>query len=475
MPARVVIVGGGVTGLAVAHELAVKDPAVRVVLLEGAARLGGKIIREERDGFLLDGGADAWLATKPSPTTLARALGLGDELVGTLEKNRKVYVAWHDKLHALPEGLVLGVPTRILPMIKTGLFSWRAKLRMAMEPLVPRRGLAGDEDESIADFMTRRMGRDATERLAAPLLGGIYAGDARELSVRAAMPQFVEAERAYGSLVLSMRASRKGAARNKPESAFVSTRRGTGALIDALSGSLARDAQGRVEVRKGAGVRRVARLENGDVRGRWAVELAAGEVLSGDHVVLAVPAFAAASCLAALDAELSSMLSAIPHLSSASVFFAFPRDRIAHALDATGYIVPRVLGREALASTWVSSKWEGRAPEGTALLRVFLGGAGHEAILARDDAELVRVARAELDARVGVRGEPLFTRVFRFDKGSPQPLVGHLSRMRKIRERMSRWPGLHAGGGGYEAVGIPACIDQGHAIAREILGATRGR
>jgi len=459
------VAGGGFTGLAAAHALVSSGRPFGVTLLESSDRLGGKAETHYESGFVLDAGPDSWLAVRPGPVDLARKVGLERELIGTIEKNRRVYVAWRDALHPLPEGLVLGVPTRFLPMVKTRLFPWSAKLRMGLEPLVPRRPLEGDDDETIADFATRRLGREATERLVGPMLGGIFGGDARTLSARAAVPQLVEAERAHGSLVRAMRASRRAPHAGGRDSAFLSLHRGMGAFVEAIAASL-QDAL----VRTGARVERVEPRDPADGRGQWTIVLDTKEALVSDDLVLALPAFAAASIVRGFDVELATLLDGIPYASSAAVFLAFRRASVAHPLDASGYIVPRVLASEAVAVTWISSKWEGRAPDGTTLMRVFFGGAGREAILANDDETLVRVAREELCARIGLEGEPVFTRVFRFNRASPQPLLGHIARMRKIRERVARWPGLYVGGGGYEGIGIPSCIEQGRAIAREMIG-----
>ncbi len=463
-PRRVVVVGGGITGLAAAHALAQASRPVELMLLERSGRLGGNLRTERVDDFLLDPGPDSWVATRPAGTALVKALSLGGEIVETIPENRRVYIVWNEALHAMPEGVALGVPTQILPMVRTKLFSWPGKLRMGLELFVPRRRFGSDEDESIADFVSRRLGREASDRLAAPLLGGIYAGDAREISVRAAIPQFVEAERAHGSLVLSMRAQRRKQRGHGPApSAFLSLRGGMGELAGALEARLPRGA-----VKRGRAVSRIEPLAR-DARGRFVLVIDGGEKLFADDVLLAVPAFAAAELTRGLDGALAEELGAIPHASTAAVFVAMRRADVEHRLDASGYIVPRVLGLPAVASTWISSKWPGRAPDGSVLLRVFMGGAGREEVLERDDAELVRIAREELASRIGARGEPLFTKVFRFVKASPQPSVGHPARMRRIRERLARWPGLYVAGGGYDGVGIPSCIEQGQAVASSVL------
>jgi oxygen-dependent protoporphyrinogen oxidase len=459
---RVVIVGAGITGLATAHALLERLPDAEVTLLERAMRPGGNISTEREDGYVIDSGPDSWVSAKPQATALARAVGLSDELVGTLEANRRVYVAWKEGLYPLPEGFVLGVPTEIMPIVRTPLFSVRAKLRMGLEPFVPRH-VANGEDESIASFVRRRLGKEVAERLVAPLLGGIYGGDAAELSIRATLPQFVDAEAKHGSLVLAMRAQRAAAKGGRSsESAFTTLRGGIGDFIAKLAARMG------PRLRTGIAVSKLDRLSPGDVRGRLAVAIEGGAPMFADDVVLAVPANASARLLAAVEPEASALLGAIPHASTAVVFLAFGVDEIARSLDATGYIVPKTLGSPALAVTWVTSKWGARAPFGAVLIRVFLGGPGRQELVTRDDAALRDLAAAEVRTRMGVTAPPRLTRVYRFLSASAQPLVGHLGRIATVRERLAGLPGLHVAGSGYDGVGIPDCVRQAGSVAAAI-------
>jgi len=461
---RVIVIGGGISGLSTAHTIRKLDPASEVLLLEERPRVGGNLVTERAEGFVLDGGPDSWVATKKEATELARSLGLETELMGTLEANRRSYIAWGDALHPLPEGFVLGVPTSIMPIIRTPLFSIGAKLRMAMEPFVARRVSTGeDDDESIDSFVRRRLGPEVAERLVAPLLGGIYGGDAGALSIRATLPQFVEMEQKHGSLIHAMKGSYRPLSRGPKPSMFTTVKSGIGTLIDRLAASI-----GKERLRTGVKVRRVVSLID-DPRGRFAVETD-GATEYADHVVLATPAHAAADLLASFGSRLGELLGAMPYVSTVVAFLSFHRKDIAHPLDATGYIVPRVLGRPALAATWVTSKWDARAPEGEVLMRVFLGGVGHEDILTKDDAEVVRIARDELSRSMGVTASPGLTRVFRFVRASPQPLVGHGGRMRQVRAILEATPGIHLVASGYDGVGIPDCVRQGEVVARAITG-----
>jgi oxygen-dependent protoporphyrinogen oxidase len=461
---RVLVVGGGISGLSAAHAVLAKSPTADVTVLEESARVGGNIVTVREDGLVIDGGPDSWVANKPHAANLAKALGLEASLMGTIPENRRALIAWGDSLHPLPEGFVLGVPTSILPILKTPLFSVKAKLRMALEPFVPRRVPTGeDDDESIESFVRRRLGDEVVERLVAPLLGGIYGGDAGKLSMRATLPQFVEMEAKHGSLIHALKRARgSGPAGAKP-SMFTSLEGGLGTLVERLRAKL-----GDARVRTGSKARKVAPLPKEDARGRFAVELS-GETLFADHVVMAVPAHAAVAAMAPFGDDVGALLSTMQYVSTGVVMMAFAREDVRYPLDATGYIVPRVLGRPALAATWVTSKWAHRAPDGTVLIRVFLGGAGHEDLLAREDEELERLARAELEGSMGLLAAPKQARVFRFLRASPQPLVGHPGRMRKVKELLRRTPGIYLVASGYDGVGIPDCVRQAEEAATAIV------
>lgn len=464
---RIVIIGGGVTGLTCARALSIaakeKDQPLDIVVLEATSSFGGIIRTERQDDFVMDRGPDAWVTNKPEAVNLARDLGLQDEVVSTVEKNRRVYIAHHGKLHPMPEGLVLGIPTRAMPIAKTSLFSLRAKARMALEPLVPVKNFQGDEDESIGAFIERRLGHEVADRLVGPLLGGIFAGDAGAISVRAAFPQLIAAEKKYGSLVKAMRAQKR--ASTNP-STFESLRGGMGRLIEKLVHDL--EARDDVKLKTGAAARTIARQEDGS----FAVELVSGNVEKADVLVVATPVHAAAKILRTLDGGAGDAIDGVMGtVSSATVFFAFERAAVQHSLDATGFIVPRSEGEELLASTWVTSKWNDRAPSGRVLIRGFVGGAGHQDTLAKDDSEISALALLELRKLMSINGSPLFFRVFRFNDASPQLRVGHLARARALHDRISKIENVFVIGNGYDGVGIPACIKAATETASTIVRA----
>ena len=459
-PRHVVVVGGGITGLAAARALEhrVKGP-LRVTLLEGSERLGGNILTVRHNGFTVDAGPDSWVSSKPEASKLAEDVGLGEDIISTQEGSRKVYILSGGKLLALPEGFVLGIPTEMGPVFKSGLFSWDEIARMGLDYFVPRRTTT--DDESVADFLSRRLGDPIVDRIAGPLLGGIFAGDARTISVRAAFPQFVAAEEKYGSLIKAMQAARKARSEKdgKDGSAFVSLKGGMSDLVTATAHLLKI-----ADVRKGERVLAIGRAEDSDPRGRWAVSTVK-EVLLADDVVLAIPPVMARRLLAELSPAFDVLYSGLRAHSTATVFLGYRARSVSHPLDATGFIVPAQEKRPILASTWVTSKWEHRAPAGHVMLRVFFGGPDGESVLAEDDYALVAIARRQLSEILDITALPVFSRVFRWDQASPQMNVGHLERLKAIKTKLSEFPGLHVAANGYQGTGIPDCIKQGNEVA----------
>ncbi len=453
MTRRLVCVGAGLSGLVSAYTARKAALAgghdLTVTVLDASARAGGNLITDRHEGFLIDGGPDSWVAAKPEGVALCKALGLGDQLIETIAANRRVYVAHRGRLARMPDGVVLGVPTRLAPVLRSPMLSWGAKVRVLADLVMPRmREVSGDV--SIGELVEARLGREAVAAFVEPLLAGIYAGDAWKLSARSTFPQLVEMAKRDRSIVRAARAAvptRHGG--NAPPSAFVALRDGVGSLVDALVAALP---EGSVRLQSPA-----ASVRRGSAS-PWEVVLASGAVLPADDVVLGLATHAAGRLVEGAAKPLADALGAIPYTSAATVFFAYKRGDVPHALDATGFVVPKREGLRLLAGTWVSSKWPGRAPDGSVLMRGFLGGAGREDALARDDRELVSEARVDLERLMHFRAEPLFTRVYRFTQTSPLPSVGHAARVAAIRALLAREPGLHAIGSAYDGVGIPDTI-----------------
>ena len=459
------MVGGGVTGLAAAHRAVEvareRGIALELTLVEARERLGGTIATERAGGFLVEAGPDSFLSEKPWALALCRRLGLEDRLARTDDRYRKVFVWRAGRLHPLPDGWELLAPTRLAPFLTSGLFSWPGKLRMALDLVLPR-GIA--DDESLGAFVRRRLGREALERVAQPLVAGIYTADPDDLSLTATMPRFAELERRERSIILGLwRASRRA-----PQAGisgarfglFVTLKEGMEELVAALATGIQSDA---VLLKH-----RVAGVER---RGnRWRVTTVEGADLDAERVVVATESHAAARMLRYVDPTLATLLAEIPYASSATVTLGYRRAEVPHPLDGFGFVVPRAEGRALLACTFSSVKYPGRAPEGDVLLRAFVGGALNEAVLELDDATLVMRARDELRQAMGIRAAPVLTRVFRWPKAMPQYHVGHLARVDTIERLVRALPGLDLAGGAYRGVGISDCVRSGEGAAERALG-----
>lgn len=455
-PLRVAVIGGGISGLAAAHRLVeLAGAAARPLtlrLFEAGDRLGGVIRSERTDGCVIEAGPDSFLSEKPAALRLCERLGLTGALVGTREEFRRTYVVRAGRLHALPDGFLLMAPTRLWPLVTTPLFSWPGKLRMALDLVLPR-GSGGDE--SLAAFVRRRLGREALERVAQPLVGGIYTADPEQLSLAATMPRFLEMERTSRSIIVAMWRQQRLAAQRATGSGarwslFLSFTDGLQMLVDALAARLPDSA---VQLRRPA----VALVRRPD--GGWAVD-----GFDCDAVIVATPAHAAAALLRPLDAALAAELDAIPYASSATVTFAWPREAVPHPLDGFGFVVPHIERRALLAGTFSSLKYPGRAPAELLLVRAFVGGALRPDLVELDDQALTDAVRAELTALLGVRAAPRLTRIARWRRAMPQYHVGHTERVARIRTAAAAL-GVALAGNAYEGVGIPDCIRSGEAAA----------
>lgn len=479
MPESLVIIGAGVSGLAAAHRALELDPKRQVCVLEASARTGG-LIRTERvshetaGSFLVEQGPDSIISDKPAALRLAERLGLADQILPTESTDRGAFVVHQGGLERIPEGFSMMAPSQALPILRSRILTPRGKLRLLAELFIPRGKSAADEDEDTQSFVERRFGKEVLERLAAPLMGGIYGTKLSELSLKSTMPRFLDLEREYRSVTWGLlQKRRQGSKReatkgegpglgNDPNSSvryglFFSFREGVQTLTDALAAQLGN----RVRTRSPA--QSVHKTERG-----YRVTLTGGEVLETDQLILAVPASQMAPLLSALDPDLSRELSAIPYGSTATVAFGWPRSAVPHALDAFGFVVPEREKRRIIASTWASKKFQGRAPSDYVLLRAFVGGSEQEALNAPEDDKLIELARAELRDLLGVTQAPLFASVSRQLSAMPKYVVGHAARVARIEGLLLKSPGLKLAGNSLYGVGIPDAVSAGERAAEAL-------
>lgn len=466
----IVVVGGGIAGLAAAHrlvELGSGSGALPpVLLLEAGDRLGGQIRTDRVGDLLLEGGPDTLVAQKPAGIRLCERLGLGAEIEDLAGRHLGTEILWSGRLHRVPEGFAMIAPTRLLPAWRSSLFSWRGKLRMAAERLVPPRAEAVD-DESLASFVTRRFGREVLERAAEPIAASLFTADADRLSLRMTMPRFLDVERKHGSLHRGLAASLppNHAPSTARPGAFVALRGGLGRLVEALAGRLPPGT-----ARTGARVEEIARSV---ADGSLALRLAGGETVSAEAVILASPAYASSIALRRAAPALSRLLDRLPYASCATVTLIYPREALARPLASFGFFVPRVVGLPLLACSYVSEKFPARAPRESVVLRAFLGGAMHPEILDIGDEGLAATAHWFLRRILRLSGEPRAAYVYRYPRAMPQYEVGAAAWLAEAARETAAIPGLAIAGSAAGAVGVPDAVRSGEEAA-ERLAASPG-
>ena len=470
-PRTVVIVGGGISGLATAFALqeqaAAAGLSIRCTVLESGSSWGGKIVTHRVGDLVTEAGPDSFLSQKPAGLELCAKLGLTDQLINTNETGKKAFVLHGGRLHELPEGLVSFVPKQLGPFLRSGLLSWIGLARMGLDVVVPRGSSQGDE--SLASFFRRRFGSQAFDRVLEPLMAGIYAGDAEQMSLKATFPRFLELEQQHGSIIRGMMAAKKAPstpAGGSRRTMFVSLRNGLGDLVTALTTRLTRQD---VELRLGCQVD--ALRVRSHQPGRWMYDLILndGTALSTESLVLATPAYVSAELLRPLTPIAGGLLEMISYTSTATIAMSYPASAVAGAVEGFGFIVPRKEGRDLIAATWTSLKWPHRAPADQVLARCYVGGVGREAILQLDDDQLVARVRAELSALCGIKAEPTYVEVNRWWKAMPQYTLGHLDRLTQLDAAVSRYGGVVLTGAGYRGVGIPDCIRDGALAAGRVV------
>jgi oxygen-dependent protoporphyrinogen oxidase len=457
----VVIIGGGISGLSAAYYLA--RGGVPSTILESRPRLGGVIQTERVEGCTIEAGPDSFLSAKPAAMELIRELGLADQVIGSNDRLRVTYVRKAGRLLPLPDGLMMVVPTKILPLLTTSLLGWRTKFRMGMELLRAPRPKPGDE--SVAEFIQEHYGAEAVDYLAEPLLSGIYGGNPSQLSVTSVLPRFVELANQYGSLTRGVLAARVKAGRGalwarNPAPLFRTLKGGLGQLVDAIAGAIS----GKVEVRQ-CRAQTIQRAETG-----FRIKLDDGGWLEADQVVVACEAHSGSALLAGVDGRLAELLATVPYSSSMTVALGFDAADFARPPHGFGFLVPKKERRRLVACTWVGTKFSYRVPEGKVVARCFLGGMEDAGVLGESDEAVGVAVTRELQEIAGFTARPRFTRIARWPRSMAQYTVGHPQRLAEMQARTPPAGGLHLAGNAYEGIGIPDCIRLGRQAAARILG-----
>ncbi len=446
------IVGGGLTGLSAAYYL--NKAGIRPTVIEKSSHFGGVIRTENQHGCLLECGPDSFMAAKPWAMELIRELGMEAQVIGSNDHLRVTYILKNGKLVPLPDGLMMMVPTKILPLVKTRLLSWGTKIRMGLELL--RRPTGPREDRSVQEFLLDHYGQESIDYLAEPLLAGVYGGDPRELSVNSVLTRFVELESKYGSLSRGVLAAPKPNGSGSGGSLFRTLKGGLSTLIDRLKPS-ADLIQGEAEA-----------LERFDTGYRVRV---AGQWMTADRVILALPAYSAADLLQLLQPELAGVLDTIPYNSSLTLSLGYRKDTFDHPLNGFGFLVPKRERQQIKACTWVNNKFSHRAPDDIVLLRCFLGGD----CLDESDEALVEIACTELRKIMGLQAKPFFSQVSRWPRSMAQYTVGHKNRVDRIFQMVKDLPGLKLAGNAYQGIGLPDCIRSGRDAAQQIAAELSGK
>lgn len=452
-PKKIVIIGGGITGLSTAYylqkQLERDNLDYEMVLLEGSDRLGGKIHTEHKNGYVIERGPDSILKRKESAAKLAKELGLEEELVDSA--TGKSYVLAKGRLHQIPEGAVMGIPTQISPFLFSGLFSPIGKVRAAGDFLLPKGQPI--EDQSLGTFFRRRLGDEVVENLIEPLLSGIYAGNIDDLSLMSTFPQYYHLEQKHRSLVLGLKKSmaNRPAPKRKKGGMFHTLKSGLGTLIDSLGKQL-----NKTIIRLNTSVKQITKSENGG----YDIQVENGDVIKADSVVLALPHLVIPKILP--EYSFFKPFEEVPSTSVANVALAFPEEAIKEDIDGTGFVISRNSDFRITACTWTHKKWPHTTPAGKVLLRCYVGKPGDEEVVQKSDEELINIVMTDLSKTMNITSQPEFSIITRWHEAMPQYTVGHKERLQKVTQYMDKeLPGIFLAGGSFEGIGVPDCIDQG--------------
>jgi len=460
---KVVIIGGGITGLTAAYylqkEVREKSLPIEVTLIESSHRLGGKIQTLVKDGFVIEKGPDSFLARKQSASRFAKEVGMEDQLVNNTAG--KSYVLVKERLHPMPGGSIMGIPTQIAPFISTGLFSATGKLRAAADFVLPKSNPA--EDQSLGEFFRRRLGDEVVENLIEPLLSGIYAGDIDQLSLMSTFPQFYQVEQKYRSLILGMKRATPAPKKSpnstgKDKGIFLTFKKGLQSFVD--------EVERRLEPGSVIKGHRVERIRKSGLR--YELSINSGETMHADSIIVATPHHVTSAIFSQYD--FFDVFEHMPSTSVATVALSFPKEAIKKDIEGTGFVVSRNSDYTITACTWTHKKWPHSTPEGKVLLRCYVGRAGDEAVVELSDDEIVKIVLEDLNKTMNIDMDPELVVVTRWKDSMPQYTVGHKDRISKVKEQVSKeLPGVFLAGSSFEGLGLPDCIDQGEEAVKKVL------
>lgn len=462
MSKKVAIVGGGISSLACAVML--KEAGIDFIIFEKDKNLGGKIKTEYENNFIIEAGPDSYLPEKFWSVQLIKKVGLEDEMLCSNDEHKGTFIYSNGKLHPLPEGVMLMVPTMIMPLLKSSLISWAGKIRMGLELFIPPK--KDDSDESLAQFVTRRLGRECLEKIAEPLVAGIHTSNPDNMSVKATFPRFIEMEKKYGSLIKGMVTAMKNKPSSQPNTKkmtyFMSLKKGMAELVEGCKKFI-----GEEKILINKQISQIVKDNN-----KYIIITNDGVRDAYDYVIMGTPSYITSELIKDLDRSLASLLKKIEWSSSATISLAYKKSDIDVDLKGFGFIVPRVENRRINACTWSSIKWSFRSPEDYILIRSFVGGGHHEELVDEDDEKLVNIVREEIRDIAHIEAKPVFVKVYRWFKGMPKYTVGHLERIAEIDNYVKTHKGLYLIGCSYKGIGIGDCVKSGFDAAKAVIEGT---
>lgn len=468
---KIVIIGAGISGLSTAYFLKENSTEqLDITIVEKKPTLGGNINTQRFDKYLVEGGPDSFLSEKPWAMALCKRIGLTGELLATNEEHQKTYIYSKKKLHPMPEGLILMIPTKVMPLLYSSLLSLPGKIRMGLELFIPRR--KSTSDESFGHFVKRRLGKEALNKIAEPFIAGVHGGDPDKMSIKASFPKFVAMEEEHGSLIKGM-ITRMAQFKNTTQTRrtsdkeqspgrvtmFMSLKGGMSTLVDTLLEKIED-----VEIKKETTV-----TEIGNSDGGYTVSLEGENSIDADAVVICTPAYSASTIFRDFNRSLHEKLLTIPYASTSTISMSFKRSQIKNSIDGFGFVVPKAEGKRIIGSTWSSIKWAGRAPEDELLLRCFVGGSLHEKLLENSDDEVMAMVLEDLKSIMDIEGEPVMKRMFRYKKAMPQYTIGHEDRVEGIEHELHAYNGLFLTGSAYHGIGISDTVREAESTAHKVL------